>query len=249
MTKRDTDSLRTDAALYALGALAPDEARDFERRLAAGDAECRRELDGFRAVVDDLGAPVPGASVVRVQPDEVPSPNKYNGPATWFAWAERVETTSDANGELTVHVPDGKPLLLAARSPRVVGTGHVHLGARLRKQRRHRPIAAVDHPEISLGVEVDQRDALENQIGHPDPVGAERLRQFLHAPGRFRRHLGAGGKRHERQHAADAEPDCEALEPHRRRSPPPRSGRETYTPPTRLLQGAPGPPFTAAPAS
>ena len=62
MTKRDTDSIRTDAALYALGALSPDEARAFEQRLADGDAECRRELDGFRAVVDDLGHAAPAVS-------------------------------------------------------------------------------------------------------------------------------------------------------------------------------------------
>jgi anti-sigma factor ChrR (cupin superfamily) len=51
--KRPTDNLRERAALYALGALTPDEARAFELELR-GDAECQNELAAFRAVADDL---------------------------------------------------------------------------------------------------------------------------------------------------------------------------------------------------
>jgi hypothetical protein len=51
--RKDSERSRGLAALYALGALSADEARDFEARLA-GDAACRSELAAFRSVVDDL---------------------------------------------------------------------------------------------------------------------------------------------------------------------------------------------------
>ena len=75
-------------------------------------------------VVDDLGAPVPGATVVRASLDEIPAPSKYSGPTTWFGWATSHTATTDANGAVAVQLPAGKPLLLAARSPRhlVAGT-------------------------------------------------------------------------------------------------------------------------------
>ena len=54
-----TDDMRERAALYALGALSPDEAREFEADLAASDQQVRDELAELRAVVDELayGAP------------------------------------------------------------------------------------------------------------------------------------------------------------------------------------------------
>lgn len=51
--KSPTDSIRERAALYALGALTPEEARAFEAELRV-DAACRDELAAFRAVADDL---------------------------------------------------------------------------------------------------------------------------------------------------------------------------------------------------
>ncbi len=49
------------AALYALGALEGDEARDFEGHVAAGCAACSAELRDFEAVVADLGLAAPEA--------------------------------------------------------------------------------------------------------------------------------------------------------------------------------------------
>ena len=43
------------AALYALGALDGDEAREFEEHLAAGCAACEAELREFETVAGDLG--------------------------------------------------------------------------------------------------------------------------------------------------------------------------------------------------
>lgn len=49
------------AALYALGALEGDEAREFEEHLAAGCAACAAELREFEAVAGDLGLAAPEA--------------------------------------------------------------------------------------------------------------------------------------------------------------------------------------------
>jgi len=49
------------AALYALGALDGDEAREFEEHLAAGCAACAAELREFEAVAGDLGLAAPEA--------------------------------------------------------------------------------------------------------------------------------------------------------------------------------------------
>ena len=55
------------AALYALGALPEDEARDFEEHLGTACAVCAREVESFNAVVGDLAVganpEVPGAHV------------------------------------------------------------------------------------------------------------------------------------------------------------------------------------------
>ena len=45
------------AALYALGALEGDEAREFEEHLAAGCAACEAELRGFETVAADPKPP------------------------------------------------------------------------------------------------------------------------------------------------------------------------------------------------
>lgn len=49
------------AALYALGALEGDEAREFEEHLAAGCAACAAELRAFETVAGDLGLAAPEA--------------------------------------------------------------------------------------------------------------------------------------------------------------------------------------------
>jgi anti-sigma factor ChrR (cupin superfamily) len=49
------------AALYALGALEGDEAREFEEHLAAGCAACAAELREFETVAADLGLAAPEA--------------------------------------------------------------------------------------------------------------------------------------------------------------------------------------------
>jgi anti-sigma factor ChrR (cupin superfamily) len=49
------------AALYALGALEGDEAREFEEHLAAGCAACEAELREFEAVAGQLGLAAPEA--------------------------------------------------------------------------------------------------------------------------------------------------------------------------------------------
>jgi anti-sigma factor ChrR (cupin superfamily) len=50
---RPTDEIRERAALHALGALDPDEARDFEHHLAECRV-CRAEVDGYAAATDSL---------------------------------------------------------------------------------------------------------------------------------------------------------------------------------------------------
>lgn len=49
------------AALYALGALEGEEAREFEEHLAAGCGTCAAELREFEAVAADLGQAAPEA--------------------------------------------------------------------------------------------------------------------------------------------------------------------------------------------
>ena len=49
------------AALHALGALEGEEAREFERHVAAGCEACAAELREFEAVVADLGQAAPEA--------------------------------------------------------------------------------------------------------------------------------------------------------------------------------------------
>jgi anti-sigma factor ChrR (cupin superfamily) len=49
------------AALYALGALEGDEAREFEEHLAAGCAACAAELREFETVASQLGLAAPEA--------------------------------------------------------------------------------------------------------------------------------------------------------------------------------------------
>ena len=48
------DQARDAAALYALGALSAEAARDFEQHLQTGCAVCRAELAGFKAVAGAL---------------------------------------------------------------------------------------------------------------------------------------------------------------------------------------------------
>jgi anti-sigma factor ChrR (cupin superfamily) len=55
------EELEGQAALYALGALDPEEARAFESHLAEGCAACAAELREFRGVVADLAFAAPAA--------------------------------------------------------------------------------------------------------------------------------------------------------------------------------------------
>jgi anti-sigma factor ChrR (cupin superfamily) len=50
-----TEEHQEQAALYALGALDPSDAREFEAHLAAGCAACAEELKTFKTVVADFG--------------------------------------------------------------------------------------------------------------------------------------------------------------------------------------------------
>ena len=52
---RSTPAQRTQAALYALGALGADERRRFAEHVEGGCAACRGEVDGFEAIAGDLG--------------------------------------------------------------------------------------------------------------------------------------------------------------------------------------------------
>jgi anti-sigma factor ChrR (cupin superfamily) len=81
-----TDEAEALAALYALGSLPPDEARDFERHLAEGCTLCGAEVEAMRAVTTDLAlapAPVPPAPAVR---ERVLAAARAAGPAQ-FAFA------------------------------------------------------------------------------------------------------------------------------------------------------------------
>ena len=68
-------------------------------------------------VVDDLGAPVVGATVVCATGEFSPNGDPTLGASTWFgvdAWERQV---TDAVGASTVRVPEGQWLRVAARSP------------------------------------------------------------------------------------------------------------------------------------
>jgi anti-sigma factor ChrR (cupin superfamily) len=56
--RHDEDTVREQAALYALGALDADEARVYERHLE-GCAVCAAEVESFATVVQDLGHTAP----------------------------------------------------------------------------------------------------------------------------------------------------------------------------------------------
>jgi anti-sigma factor ChrR (cupin superfamily) len=58
MSEQDRDALHTDASLYALGALEPDEVRAFELTLAAGETEALRETARLAPLVAQLGQAV-----------------------------------------------------------------------------------------------------------------------------------------------------------------------------------------------
>jgi hypothetical protein len=87
---------------------------------------------------------------------------------------------------------------LAARAARVVGRRQVDLGAARRKQRHHRSVPAVQQPEEAPRVDVDQRRALQDEVGDPHPVGVRRQRQLLDLPSGLRRQVGARGRGRER---------------------------------------------------
>jgi quercetin dioxygenase-like cupin family protein len=71
MSERErADELRDEAALYALGALDPDEARRVEVRLLEGDRGLRAEIDAFASAVAHLGhaaSPVPPEGATRAR--------------------------------------------------------------------------------------------------------------------------------------------------------------------------------------
>jgi len=56
---RSTPEQRTRAALYALGALAPDETRRFAEHVEGGCPVCRAEVASFAAVVADVALAAP----------------------------------------------------------------------------------------------------------------------------------------------------------------------------------------------
>ena len=94
---------------------------------------------------------------------------------------------------------------LAARAARVVGRRQVDLRPARREERHDRAVAAVHHAEEAALVEVDQRRALQDQVGHPDPVRVRRQRQ-LSRPARSSPPAGrrgpprrAGRRRQERE--------------------------------------------------
>lgn len=49
-----TEEAQERAALYSIGAMPPEEAKEFEEHLRGGCEACARELAGFTAVVDEL---------------------------------------------------------------------------------------------------------------------------------------------------------------------------------------------------
>ncbi len=60
--ERLSDEIRETAALFALGALRPDEARSFEEHLRAGCSLCEAEVRAFREVTDALADLGPAAA-------------------------------------------------------------------------------------------------------------------------------------------------------------------------------------------
>jgi anti-sigma factor ChrR (cupin superfamily) len=57
--RRRLDDIEEQAALYALGALGPDESGKFQKRLAAGCPLCRSAFDEFQSTVEILPLAAP----------------------------------------------------------------------------------------------------------------------------------------------------------------------------------------------
>lgn len=57
--KRNQDEIIEQAALYALGALSGEEARDFEAMIAEGCTECKEEFSSFASIVARIGFAAP----------------------------------------------------------------------------------------------------------------------------------------------------------------------------------------------
>src|SRR5258708_33126912 len=93
-THTDHDELRETAALYALGALAPSDATEYEGHLASCQ-ECAAEVDSLRSAVTALASAVPQVDPrpelrVRVLASVVARTSAYTPPpraaGQWTAW-------------------------------------------------------------------------------------------------------------------------------------------------------------------
>jgi hypothetical protein len=125
MSHTTTDEEMTgQAALYALDALDPSEARAFEEHLAEGCAACAAELREFESVATDLGLAAPPAEppvgvrarlLALVSEDEGPGASGESGTGAASASnlpevapADGPNLRRDATGFLVVRAGEGK---------------------------------------------------------------------------------------------------------------------------------------------
>ena len=96
------------AALYALGALEGEEARDFEEHVAAGCAACAAELRGFEGVVAGLGQAAPEAEPPAGVRARLLALVSEGGGAAGGGASDGGGTSADAEGFLVVRAGEGE---------------------------------------------------------------------------------------------------------------------------------------------
>lgn len=127
------DALATEAALFALDALEPDEAAAYRAHLAAGCVVCAGEVEALRAVADDLALDaepaVPSAAVRERLLTRVAAP-PAEIPAYHFLTADEGRWLRVAPGifrkDLAPEPAGRSPSYLIRMEPGAVGGVHTH---------------------------------------------------------------------------------------------------------------------------
>jgi quercetin dioxygenase-like cupin family protein len=126
------------AALFALGALPPDEARSFEDHLTEGCEVCARELASFSDVVDELSsvapAAVPGDHVRAAVLERIAAPVFDTHPGMRFVRSGQLDWQPGSRPSISVKplfrdAPRGYKTLLIRLEPNTGFPEHRHGGA------------------------------------------------------------------------------------------------------------------------
>lgn len=131
--RHDDETVREQAALYALGALEAEEVRVFERHLE-GCAVCAAEVEGFADVVQDLGhavGPIPADAELKSKVfDRIAAEDTFRDTATVDANGLRFVRANDL-GWTAADLPgiSLKPLAVDAEAGRVTQMVRMDRGA------------------------------------------------------------------------------------------------------------------------